>query len=79
MTLEAAADFLMEMAIYFERRPAHGEDAAHWSNVQNAENCRKIAALLSPAASSERSDDSQRRGSVLPRDHINPIPTPEGR
>lgn len=39
--------FLDEAARYFEGRPTHGEDAAHWANVSNAETCRKIAALLS--------------------------------
>lgn len=39
----AAVTFLREAAGYFERRDTKGEDAAHWSNVTNAENCRKIA------------------------------------
>lgn len=40
-------DFLNEAAIYFSKRPTNGEDAAHWSNVYNAENCRKAADALS--------------------------------
>lgn len=40
------ATFLEEAARYFEHRPTQGEDAAHWSNVSNAETCRKIAALI---------------------------------
>lgn len=46
MTPEKAVDFLNESARYFERRPTNGEDTAHWSNTYNAENCRKIAALI---------------------------------
>lgn len=38
--------FLLEAARYFESRPTNGEDKAHWSNVYNAENCRRIAASL---------------------------------
>lgn len=41
-----AIAFLEEAARYFENRPTHGEDRAHWSNVYNAENCRKIAVAL---------------------------------
>lgn len=35
--------FLNEAAVYFERRDTGGEDSAFWSNVVNAENCRKAA------------------------------------
>jgi hypothetical protein len=35
--------FLTEAARYFETRPTGGEDAAHWSNVFNAKNCREAA------------------------------------
>ncbi len=35
--------FLRRAAAYFENRPTEGEDRAHWANVYNAENCRKIA------------------------------------
>ena len=38
--------FLEEAAKYFESRHTNGEDRAHWSNVYNAENCRKIASCL---------------------------------
>jgi hypothetical protein len=38
--------FLTEAARYFETRPTGGEDAAHWSNVFNAKNCRKAADTL---------------------------------
>lgn len=38
--------FLREAARYFEARPTGGEDAAHWSNVYNAKNCRDIATIL---------------------------------
>jgi hypothetical protein len=41
-----AITFLNAAASYFENRPTGGEDQAHWSNVYNAENCRKIAAML---------------------------------
>jgi hypothetical protein len=47
---DADAVFLLEAARYFERRPTGGEDRAHWSNVYNAENCRRIAARLSGGA-----------------------------
>jgi hypothetical protein len=40
------AAFLIEAARYFEERPTGGEDRAHWSNVYNAENCRRIAKRL---------------------------------
>ncbi len=46
MTPESAKKFLEGAAVYFSNRPTHGEDQAHWSNVYNAENCRKIAAML---------------------------------
>ena len=47
-TIDAAAlvEFANEAAAYFEKRPTGDEDLAHWSNVYNAENCRKIAASL---------------------------------
>ena len=38
--------FLTEAARYFETRPTKGEDAAHWSNVFNAKNCREAADTL---------------------------------
>jgi hypothetical protein len=38
--------FLTEAARYFETRPTGGEDAAHWSNVFNAKNCREAANTL---------------------------------
>ena len=38
--------FLTEAARYFETRPTGGEDAAHWSNVFNAKNCREAADTL---------------------------------
>jgi hypothetical protein len=47
MTRAGAIIWLKEAAAYFERRAAGGEDRAHWSNVANAESCRKIIALLS--------------------------------
>jgi hypothetical protein len=43
---EASKAFLTEAARYFEARPTGGEDAAHWSNVFNAKNCREAAALI---------------------------------
>jgi hypothetical protein len=46
MTRNEAVCFLNEAARYFERRPTKGEDAAHWSNTYNADNCRKIAAMI---------------------------------
>jgi hypothetical protein len=46
ITSAAAINWLHEAAAYFERRPTGGEDAAHWSNVYNAENCRRIARLI---------------------------------
>lgn len=38
--------FANEAAAYFEKRDTGGEDMAHWSNVYNAENCRKLATAL---------------------------------
>lgn len=38
--------WLREAARYFSSRPTGGEDAAHWSNVYNAENANKIASRL---------------------------------
>ncbi len=43
---EPSVKFLLEAARYFEKRPTDGEDAAHWSNAFNAENCRKAASLI---------------------------------
>lgn len=43
---EAAAEFLYEMARYWDRQPDNGEDMAHWAHVFNAENCRAIADLV---------------------------------
>lgn len=43
---DAAIAWLNDAARYFENRPTVGEDAAHWANVYNAENCRKIAAAI---------------------------------
>jgi hypothetical protein len=43
---EDAIKFLEEAAHYFENRPTGGEDKAYWSNVYNAENCRKIAEMI---------------------------------
>lgn len=44
--ISLCAAWLDECARYFEKRPTNGEDAAHWSNVANAVNARKCAALL---------------------------------
>lgn len=46
MTPSEATKFLEEAAKYFESRDTHGEDKAHWSNVYNAENCRKVSQLI---------------------------------
>lgn len=46
---DADVRFLEEAARYFERRPTGGEDAAFWSNVANASNCRRIARRLHAA------------------------------
>ena len=35
-----------EAARYFENRPTGGEDKAHWANVYNAENARRVADAL---------------------------------
>lgn len=50
MTVAAASAFLMEAARYFRGRETGGEDRAFWSNVYNAENCEKIAAMLTPTS-----------------------------
>ncbi len=44
MTRQQAIEFLEDAARYFENRS--GEDVDHWSNAHNAENCRKIAAMI---------------------------------
>jgi hypothetical protein len=54
-----AVGFLMIAANYFERRPTNGEDMAHWSNITNAENCRRTAALIRQTASALQSQDTQ--------------------
>lgn len=41
-----AREFLEEAAQYFEKRDTGGEDKSYWSNVYNAENCRKIADII---------------------------------
>ena len=46
MTPSEATKFLEESAKYFETRDTKGEDKAHWANVYNAENCRKVAQLI---------------------------------
>lgn len=46
MTPSEAIKFLEEAAKYFENRDTGGEDKAYWSNVYNAENCRKVAELV---------------------------------
>jgi hypothetical protein len=43
---QAAIDYLKAAANYFLHRDTKGEDAAFWANVQNAENCRRIARLI---------------------------------
>lgn len=62
------ATFLHAAARYFERRPTGGEDMAHWANVYNAENCRRIAAWiesLGPAALADASLDIGKEGKPL--------------
>jgi len=44
--LQVEIAFLEEASRYFENRPTHDEDRAHWSNVHNAENCRKVISSL---------------------------------
>lgn len=46
ITPEAAVAWLEESARYFAKRDTHGEDAAHWANIYNAENATRIAALI---------------------------------
>jgi len=43
------ADFLDDMAAYFDKAPTNGEDKTHWANVYNAANCRKAAAFIRAA------------------------------
>lgn len=56
MTAFEAISWLEACARYFEKRPTMGEDRAHWSNVYNAENCRKIAELIENLAKETRND-----------------------
>lgn len=51
MKYAEAIEWLEEAARYFDRLPTNGEDRAHWSNSYNAENARKIAAILRDAPS----------------------------
>ena len=46
MKREEAISWLEEAALYFSRRDTKGEDSAHWSNVYNAMNARKIADII---------------------------------
>lgn len=46
MDVKGAIIFLEEAEKYFTNRPTNGEDKAFWSNVYNAENCRKIVELI---------------------------------
>lgn len=46
ITPTSSVAFLTEAARYFENRPMNGEDSQYWSNVLNAENCKKAAALI---------------------------------
>lgn len=43
---KAAIQWLHDAAQYFENRSTVGEDGGHWANTYNAENCRRIAALI---------------------------------
>jgi hypothetical protein len=46
MSTQAAITYLKDAANYFVNRDTRGEDANFWANVQNAENCRRIARLI---------------------------------
>ena len=56
MTIELAIEFLQDAARYFENRDTQGEDRAHWANVYNAENCRKIVELLCTKANERKAE-----------------------
>jgi hypothetical protein len=43
---EAAIKWLVEAGRYFLRKDTHDEDAEYWANVNNAENCERIATLI---------------------------------
>jgi hypothetical protein len=45
-TIGDAKRFLEETVKYFENRPTGGEDKAHWANVYNARNCRKVIEII---------------------------------
>lgn len=55
------ADFLDEVARYFGGLDNRGEDAAYWAHVQNAENCRKIAAAIRRPSPPRAGDDATER------------------
>lgn len=59
---DPSIEFLEEAARYFEMRDTRGEDSAHWSNVANAENCRKAAALIAALQSKIDALDQERNG-----------------
>jgi hypothetical protein len=46
MSPQAAISYLKDAANYFKNRDTKGEDSAFWANIQNAENCRRIARLI---------------------------------
>ena len=46
ISAKAAVQYLKDAASYFANRDTNGEDSAFWANIQNAENCRRIARLI---------------------------------
>ena len=52
----AAITYLKDAAAYFVNRDTKGEDSAFWANVQNAENCRRIARLIEAMSPDELSE-----------------------
>lgn len=51
--------FLIAAAGYFEKRPTNGEDRAHWANVYNAANCRRIARRIEVLSNAGQADYSE--------------------
>ena len=46
MNTQVCIEWLEACAKYFENKETYGDDMAHWSNVINAQNARKIRAKL---------------------------------
>lgn len=65
---DADVAFLRKVAEHFDALPTGGEDRAHWANVCNAANCRRIADRLAQLQSLPPTPDAMlaaREGAAL--------------